>query len=129
MKTPAFIAPYVERPSPVRLIQGMVVGVVATMVVGFGFAGWDTSGTVDEKVETAAMAAKVSALAPICADRFGEAARADNALVVALGEISSWQRDSHLEEGGWVTFVGGAEPDNDVAEACVKLIEKDFETL
>ncbi|WP_339630335.1 hypothetical protein [uncultured Sneathiella sp.] len=130
MKTPEFLAPYVEGNAPVRLVQGLVVGAVATLVLGFGFAGWDTSGTVEEKVETASTAAKVAALAPICAARFQTAAKADNTLVANLSEVSSWQRDSHLVDGGWVTFVGGAEePDNDVAEACVELIEADFKTL
>lgn len=128
MKTPAFLAPYVDGSAPVRLFQGLVVGAIATMAIGFGFGGWETGGLVEKKVAKASISAKVSALAPICAERFAMAAKTDSELIVNLNAISSWQRDDHLRDAGWVTFPGGATPDDNVAAACLELIEADFKT-
>ena len=122
MKTPAFLSPYVEGNSPKRLFQGLAVGVVATVVIGFSWGGWVLGSTAAEKAEMMAQTAMVEALAPICAARFEEAANAENGMVAEFAEVDSWQRDSHLMKAGWATFPGGAKPDNDVAEACAKLL-------
>ena len=122
MNVPSFLSPYVDGDSPTRLFQGLAVGIIATLVIGFGWAGWNTSNTVQEKVDTATLTAMVSALAPICADKFENAAKTNNDLVVKLTAISSWQRDAHLVKTGYATFPGGAEPNTDVADACATLI-------
>lgn len=75
-------------------------------------------------VETASQEATVAALAPICAEKFERAASTDNNLATELGALRSWNRDSHLLKAGWATFAGGAEPDDNVAEACASLISK-----
>ena len=98
------------------------MGVVATVVIGFSWGGWVLGSTAAEKAEMAAQTAMVQALAPICAARFEEAANAQNGMVAEFAAVNSWQRDSHLIKTGWATFPGGAEPDNDVAEACAKLL-------
>ena len=122
MKTPAFLSPYVEGNSLKRLFQGLAVGVVATLIVGFSWGGWVLGGTAAERAEMAAQTAMVEALAPICAARFEEAANAENGMVAEFAAVDSWQRDNHLAKAGWTTFPGGAKPDNDVAEACAKLL-------
>lgn len=100
------------------------MGVIGTLVIGFGWGGWHLSGTVEQKVETASQTAMVAALAPICADKFQRAANADNGLVVKLTAVDAWQRDAHLMKAGWATFPGGAEPETAVAEACAGLLNK-----
>ncbi len=127
MKVPSFLSPYLGGDSPKRLLQGLVVGVVATLFIGFNWGGWQLGGTVDDRVETATQAATVKALAPICADKFERAADLDNGLIVDLGEVRLWDRDSHLIKTGWVTFPGSAEPDTNVAEACASLLSKALE--
>lgn len=126
MKVPSFLSPFVDGDSPKRLFQGLAVGVIGTLVIGFGWGGWNLGSTVEQKVETARVTAMVAALAPICADEFKQAAKDDNDLVVKLTAVSSWQRDSHLMKAGWVTFPGGAEPDNKVADACATLLDTAF---
>ena len=126
MNVPSFLSPFVDGDSPKRLFQGLAVGVIGTLVIGFGWGGWNLGSTVEQKVETARVTAMVAALAPICADKFKQAAKADNDLVVKLTAVSSWQRDSHLMKAGWVTFPGGAEPDNKVADACATLLDTAF---
>ena len=122
MKVPSFLSPYVDGNSPTRLFQGLAVGVIGTMVIGFNWGGWHLGSTVAEKVSAAGETALVTALAPICADKFQRAANDDSNLIVELTAVSSWQRDSHLKKAGWATFPGGAEPDDKVAEACAKLL-------
>lgn len=122
MKMPAFLSPYVDGNSPTRLLQGLAVGVVGTLVVGFSWGGWVSGSTAAENAEMAAQTATVEALAPICAAKFENAANADNDLVTKFAAVDSWKRDSHLIKAGWATFPGGAEPDNNVAEACAKLL-------
>ena len=92
------------------------------MVIGFNWGGWHLGSTVEQQVNAASKTAMVTALAPICADKFQRAAKDDNDLIVELTAVSSWQRDGHLKKAGWATFPGGAKPDNDVAEACAKLL-------
>ena len=122
MEVPSFLSPFVEGDTPKRLFQGLAVGVIGTLIIGFGWGGWNLGGTVEKKLETAGRTSMVAALAPICADKFERAAKADNDLVVKLNAVDSWQRDSHLMKTGWATFPGGAEPDRGVAEACATLL-------
>jgi len=126
MEVPSFLSPFVEGDTPKRLFQGLAVGVIGTLIIGFGWGGWNLGGTVEEKLETASRTSMVAALAPICADKFERAAKADNDLVVKLAAVDSWQRDSHLMKTGWATFPGGAEPDRGVAEACATLLNTAF---
>lgn len=127
MKFPAFISPYLDGDSPKRMIQGLVVGAVATLVIGFSWGGWQLGGTVDERAEAASQTAMVAALAPICADKFERAAGADKGLVVELNEIDSWLRNRHLIKAGWATFPGGAEPNDIVAKKCAALLSNSLE--
>ena len=122
MKVPSFLSPFVDGDSPKRLFQGLAAGVIGTMVIGFGWGGWNVGSTVEQKVEAAGVSAMVAALAPICADKFERAANADNDLIVKINAVDSWQRDAYLKQAGWTTFPGEAEPDNDVAEACATLL-------
>ena len=122
MKVPSFLSPFVDGDSPKRLFQGLAAGVIGTMVIGFGWGGWNVGSTVEQKVEAAGVLAMVAALAPICADKFERAAKADNDLIVKINAVDSWQRDVYLKQAGWTTFPGESEPDNDVAEACATLL-------
>ena len=122
MKVPSALSPFVDGDSPKRLFQGLAVGAIGTIIIGFAWGGWALGSSVEKKVETASLNATVSALAPICASRFTMAAKTNNDLVVKLKATSSWQRDSHLMDAGWATFAGGTEPNSSVAEACATLI-------
>ena len=126
MEVPSFLSPFVEGDTPKRLFQGLAVGVIGTLIIGFGWGGWNLGGTVEKKLETASRTSMVAALAPICADKFERAAKTDNDLVVKLTAVDSWMRDDHLMKAGWATFPGGAEPDRSVASACADLLNTAF---
>lgn len=100
MQAPSFLFPFLEGNSPTRLFQGLAVGVIGTIVIGFNWDGWHLGSTVENKVNTASQTAMVTALAPTCADNFQQAAKNDNNLIVELTAVSSWQRDSHLKKAG-----------------------------
>jgi hypothetical protein len=126
MKTPQFLLPYVEGHAPTRLIQGLIAGSLATMIIGFGWGGWDTGGTVTEKVDEAAKTATVAALSPICIRNFKHAVKDNQNLVDEIKAVSSWQRDDYLIKAGYLTFPGEAKPNSDVASNCARELTIDL---
>ena len=104
-----------------RLLQGVVVGAVATMVVGFGWGGWVFGGTAASQAAEGAQNAVTAALAPVCAQNFQNADDATNNLA-ALKDTSSYQRAGFVEKGGWATFPGNEKPANGVARACATIL-------
>jgi hypothetical protein len=121
MQVPSFLAPFLNGDSPKRLLQGMAVGAIATMVIGFNWGGWTLGSTAKDMVQKGATAAVVQALAPICVDRFQRAAEAP-ANLVELKKVSTWQQDTFIEKGGWATFPGMTSPERGVAQACANLL-------
>jgi hypothetical protein len=66
MRTPSIL----EGASLIRLVQGIAAGAIATLIIGFYWGGWVTGGTAKLMVQKSAETAVVSALAPICVDKF-----------------------------------------------------------
>jgi hypothetical protein len=99
-------------------VWGAVVGSILTMIVGFSWGGWTTSGTAQQVALKQADAAVTAALVPICLA--GE--KADVARAKKLGELtaitSSWEQTEFVMKTGWATFPGQADPNRAVAEAC-----------
>ena len=114
------LPPIIQGESLTRLLQGAGIGAVAAIILGFGWGGWQLGGTAEKIADERASSAVVTALTPICVDKFqhGADAKAD---LVALKATESWQRDSYVKKGGWATFPG-SEPNRDVAEACAKIL-------
>ena len=126
MKDPSSRMSFFEGDSITRLLQGMAVGVVGTLAVGFGVGGWNLGDTVMQKVAIADRDATIAALAPICADRFGQAASADSALASSYRAVNAWDRSTYLMKDGWVTFAGGSDPNYEVASECATLVTAEF---
>lgn len=102
-------------------LTGAALGAIALAVVGFGWGGWVTGGTATKNAALAANEAKVTALAPICADRFR--AQGDSAVKIAeLAKSSSWERGNLVEKSGFATMPGTKSADSDVARACAELL-------
>jgi dienelactone hydrolase len=84
--------------SRTRLIQGMVIGAVASMVIGFSWGGWVTGATANKLAADQAGAAVVTVLTPICVDKFmqnGDAQENLAALRKSLltgNRVSTWRR-------------------------------------
>jgi hypothetical protein len=61
------------------------------MFVGFYWGGWSLGSTADKMAKERSDLAVVSALAPVCADKFRALPDAD-AKKVALSKVDSWKR-------------------------------------
>jgi hypothetical protein len=104
-----------------RLLQGAAAGAVATLIVGFYWGGWVTGGTAKEMVQRSTTSAVVSALSPICVDKFQRATGAA-ANMVELKKVSSYQQSSFIEKGGWATLPGSDSANSAVAQACANML-------
>lgn len=106
---------------PVAL--GAAGGAVATMVVGFAFAGWVTAGTANSMQANSAESAVVQAFTPVCVAK----AEQQPDKHAALKENASWRRDTFVIEAGWVDNVKEAYKQQ-VASACAKVVVDGMET-
>jgi hypothetical protein len=117
MQLPAIL----EGESLRRLIQGAIVGGLATAFIGFNWGGWMLESTAKQSAVKDTSAALVAVLAPMCADKFRTAS--DSALNLAeFKKVNSWMQDSYIQKGGWATFPGMSSPDLAIAQACAKLL-------
>jgi hypothetical protein len=103
-------------------VWGVVIGSIVTMIVGFSWGGWTTSGTALQVAMKQSDAAVTAALLPICLA--GE--KADIGRAKKLGELtaitSSWEQTEFLMKTGWATFPGQSDPNRAVAEACASAL-------
>ena len=81
-----------------RLLQGVAVGAIATLVIGFGWGGWMLGGSAKTLADNTASSAVVAAIAPICVDQFQRSADATNNLT-ELKKANSWQQAAYVEKG------------------------------
>jgi hypothetical protein len=91
--------------------------VVATLVIGFGFAGWVTGGSAQKAADEAAAASHDKLAAAVCAAEFMRAADA-RARLAKLTALEWWERDDLVAAGGWATMPGEKEASGSVAEMC-----------
>ena len=104
-----------------RLLQGAVVGVVATLAVGFGYGGWMLGSSAKTLADNTASSAVIAAVAPICVDQLQRRADA-TANMTALKRRDSWQQAAYVEKGGWAVMPGGEAADSGVSQACAALL-------
>jgi hypothetical protein len=104
-----------------RLLQGAAAGAIATLIAGFYWGGWVTAGTAKDMTQRSTTAAVVSALSPICVDKFQRSAEA-GANMLELKKVSSYQQGSFIEKGGWATLPGSERADSAVAQACANML-------
>ena len=110
--------------SRTRLLQGIAIGAVASMVIGFSWGGWVTGGTAIKLADERASSAVVAALTPICVEKFLQNSDAKANLTVLQKISSNWEQGQYLEKGGWATQPGAASPDYHLARACAeKLVQ------
>ena len=103
------------------MIWGAIGGAVICAVLGFTWGGWVTGSTARKDAATAQHNGMVTALAPICADRFR--AQGDSAIKIAeLTKASSWDRGNVIEKSGYATMPGSKTTDSDVARACAEIL-------
>jgi alpha/beta superfamily hydrolase len=107
-----------------RLLQGIAIGAIASMVIGFSWGGWITSGTANKLATEQTETAVVAALTPICVEKFLQNSGAKANLAVLQKIASNWEQGDYLEKGGWATQPGATSPDYHLARACAeKLVQ------
>jgi hypothetical protein len=100
-----------------RLLQGALLGGVATLIVGFVWGGWTLGSRASSMALAAADIARIEALAPVCAAQF-------NAIDGALAKFQAatgYNRDTLVRDS--MTTVGGTEMSWPLARECQKLLE------
>jgi hypothetical protein len=100
-------------------IWGAVIGAAAISVVGFSTFGWTLGSTAERMATERAQTAVVGVLAPICVEKFQHQADAP-AKLIEFNKVSSWNRRSVIEKGGWATMPGTDTPNSAVASACAE---------
>ena len=100
-------------------VWGLVVGAVLTMIIGFAWGGWTTSGTNKTMVDQAVLASQ----AAICVAQFMNQPNHEEKLK-ELMELDSWKRAEYIQKGGWDKMPGQKEkPDYSVSQACANGLE------
>ena len=107
--------------SRTRLFQGIALGAVATLAIGFGFGGWMLGSSARTMAAETATKAVVAAIAPICVDQFQRSADAASNME-ELKKVSSWKQASFVEDGGWAKMPGSDTASSGVAQACAKML-------
>src|SRR5947208_16743838 len=108
-----------KNPSLKPRIWGAVIGAIGISVIGFSSFGWVLGSTADRMARERAQTAVVDVLAPICVEKFQHQADAA-AKLVEFNKVSSWNRRSVIEKGGWATMPGTDTPNSAVASACAE---------
>ena len=104
-------------------LWGLAGGAVAAAIVGFTWGGWVTGGRAEADATQRVNAAVVTALAPVCVQRFQTGPDAAGNLA-ALKKVDGWSQGDFVEKGGWATVPGknSSERVSAVAKACAVLL-------
>lgn len=103
-----------------RLLQGAAGGAALTFIVGFGWGGWSLSSTADKMAKEQSDVAVVTALAPVCAEKFRALPDAE-AKTVALSKAELWKRGDEFPKE-LVTLPGQTYPSSALVFACSTLL-------
>jgi hypothetical protein len=103
-----------------RQKQGAAAGAIATMFVGFYWGGWSLGSTADKMAKERSDLAVVSALAPVCPDKFRALPDAE-AKKVTLSKVDSWRRRDEFPKE-LVTLPGESYPSSALVDACSTLL-------
>ncbi len=102
---------------------GVIVGAVATMIVGFSWLGWTLGSTAERMAAERTSAAVVVALTPSCVTGFMQQPGAA-AKLVEFQKIESWKQREFIEAGGWATPRGDKTAISGLATACAEELAK-----
>jgi hypothetical protein len=105
------------RPSKAGLVWSCVGATVATMIVGFAWGGWVTGGSAARMAAHVAHDARAQLAAASCVYRFNQGPEM-SAQLAELKKVQSYEVDSLLVKGGWVTMPGDQEPVVGAADIC-----------
>ena len=106
-------------PGKAGMFWSFVVGIGATLLVGFALFGWTTAGSAQAMADSRFDDGRRELGATVCVVNFMAAPDLRSRLV-ALQEARSYQRDGILIEAGWLTFGDMETPVEVAADACAE---------
>ena len=102
--------------------------IAATLLIGFGAAGWVTGGSAQKQADIAAAAARTDLGVSACVEDFMQGRDAAKRLS-SLKEAQWYLREKLVSDGGFATLPGSTTADSAVAAQCaVKLSDLDLKT-
>jgi pimeloyl-ACP methyl ester carboxylesterase len=109
------------RPTKTFLFWFTLAAVVGTIVIGFSWGGWVTSGTAQATAKAMADDAVVHRLTSICvAAAHNDPGRQQK--LKSLQETGEWERPDYVKKAGWATMPGDKDPDSRVADECARAL-------
>ena len=99
-------------------VWGLICGAVIVMIIGFMWGGWSTKGGTQKTANEAVLVSQ----AAICVAQFMKQPNAQEKLK-ELKEMSSWDRPTFIEKGGWDKMPGEAKASLTVSRACADGLE------
>jgi hypothetical protein len=100
-----------------RLLQGIVIGAVAAMFVGFYWGGWVTDRTAKSMASTSQTNGRMSVLVPLCVAQF----IAIDGAVTKIKAEPSYRRYEVVRE--FVKTVAGTDMDYSLALLCATAVD------
>jgi hypothetical protein len=99
-------------------VWGLICGAIIAMIIGFAWGGWTTASTTKRMGDEAILAAR----AAICVAQFMKEPNHQEKLQ-ELEKVSSYQRSTFIEKGGWDKMPGEEKASSTVARACAEGLE------
>lgn len=115
------------RPTKTQAFWFTAGAVAATLVIGFGFAGWVTGGTAEKMRTEAAETARHELAAAICVDEF-MAAKDSKMRLAKLKDTGWYERTDLVSAAGFATMPDREEPNRTVAMMCAAKLAESAET-
>ena len=111
------------RPTKAQAFWISAAGIAATLIAGFGFAGWVSGGTAQKMAAEAAANSRHELAAAICVEEFLADAAA-RARLVKLKDAGWYERSELIQKGGWATMPDRKEPNSVVAAMCAEKLSQ-----
>src|SRR5437763_4543949 len=100
-----------------RLLQGITIGAVATIFIGFYWGGWVTDRTARSMASTAETNGRMAVLVPVCVAQF----MATDGAVSKIKAAPSYSRYEVVRD--LVKTVAGTEMDYSLARLCATAVD------
>jgi hypothetical protein len=111
------------QPSKVQAFWACVTVLVATLVVGFGPAGWVSAAAAQKLASESADNARRELAVAVCVDEFMEQ-RDASARLAKLKSVEFFRRSDLIATGGYATMPDRKEADDAVAARCAATLDE-----
>ena len=111
------------QPTKTQAFWTCAIAVVATLIGGFGIAGWVTAGKAEQMISEAADNARRDLAVAVCVEDFMQSAGAAERLA-KLKTMHFYERGEIVATGGFATMPDQKEPDSYVASRCAAALDE-----